>query len=161
MTLLRGLQEMLVRFASLTAASTEVLSPERAPMFNSCSQKPALSSAHNEEGAPFHRFEGNGTYLHSNPLQQRVLLHLCNIPNCQADLKDNTALNHWFHGCPKDAREFSLAVMGERGWNVHVVASEHFVFVETPHRELRSPGTSVTRMAALVCQVILSAIVKS
>lgn len=34
------------------------------------------------------------THLHGNPLQQGVLLDLGNVPDCQTNLKHNTALNH-------------------------------------------------------------------
>ena len=53
------------------------------------------------------------TRLHSNPLQQRMLLDLGNVANGQADLKHNTALSHYqFNGLCHRALQFSLGTEG-------------------------------------------------
>lgn len=44
------------------------------------------------------------TYLHRDPLQQRVLLDLGDVPHRQANLQDDTAANHYqFRGSPRTA----------------------------------------------------------
>lgn len=44
------------------------------------------------------------TYLHRDPLQQRVLLDLGDVPHRQANLQDDTAANHYqFRGSPRMA----------------------------------------------------------
>lgn len=44
------------------------------------------------------------TYLHGNSLQQCMFLDLSNVTNCQTNLKDNRAANHyWFNDSSKSA----------------------------------------------------------
>lgn len=64
------------------------------------SQRPAIPTRE-----PFQQVLGKRhTYLHRDPLQQRVLLDLGDVPHRQANLQDDTAANHYqFRGSPRMA----------------------------------------------------------
>lgn len=78
------------------------------------------------------------THLHGNPLQQCVLLDLGNVPNCQTDLKHNTALHH--DQC-NSSRQHALTVSLDAAsvaWNSPAGPLNTLLPHPTPHGELRS-----------------------
>lgn len=77
------------------------------------------------------------TYLHGNSLQQCVFLDLSNVTNCQTNLKDNRAANHyWFNDSSKSVCVVPLATV-RVGLQFTSRASRHCAY--TPYRNLQKP----------------------